>query len=358
MQRQEEAFGGTMSGWNPFLQELSRAGVVSLALVIVLVVGVADYFTGSEIFFSIFYLVAVALTAWFAGKRSGVLIAVASVATWLAGDLAAGAHYATPLVPVWNAAISLAFYLVVVWLAASLSSLHRELEARVRQRTLALTQEMAERERLEKELLETSEREQRRIGHDLHDSLGQHLTGTALAGQVLEEKLAMQSLPEAADASRVVALVEESIELTRSLARGLHPVTLEDAGLKPAFEELAATIEERFQVACRCECAREIFIRDIAVATHLYRIAQESISNGIKHGRARQILLRLERSDGGVTLTVQDDGRGLPPDWSQSPGLGLRTMAHRATMIGATFSIGPGPEGGTRVVCALPLANP
>ncbi len=346
-----------MTDLNQLLEKRSRAWIIGIALLIVLVVGLADFFTGSEVFFSIFYLVAVALTAWFVGKRSGIAISMVSVVTWLAGDLAAGAHYPSALVPVWNAVISLAFYLVVVWLVASLSSLHRELEARVRQRTMALTEEMAERERLEKELLETIEREQRRIGHDLHDSLGQHLTGTALAGQVLEEKLAMQSLPEAADAQRVVALVEEAIELTRSLARGLHPVTLEDAGLKPAFEELAAIIEERFHISCRCECVRELYIRDIAVATHLYRIAQESISNAIKHGQARHILLRFETSNESVTLTIQDDGRGLPADWSQSRGLGLRIMAHRATMIGAKFAIGPAPEGGTRVVCALPNAN-
>ncbi len=346
-----------MSSLTSFLEKRSRGGIIGIALAIVMVVGLADYFTGSEIFFSLFYLVAVALTAWFAGTRSGLAISIVSVLTWLAGDFAAGAHYTTALVPVWNAIISLGFYLVVVWLVASLSALHRELEARVGQRTKALTEEMAERERLEKELLETSEREQRRIGHDLHDSLGQHLTATALAGQVLEEKLARQSRPEAADARRVVALVEESIELTRTLARGLHQVTLENAGLMPAFEELAAIIAERFQISCRCECVREVFIQDVTVATHLYRIAQESISNAIRHGQARHIWLRLESSDTGVTLTVHDDGRGLPPDWRQSKGLGLRIMAHRATMIGANFAISPAPEGGTRVVCGLPNFN-
>ena len=347
-----------MPNVNQFLAQRSPSGVIGISLAIVLVVGLADYFTGAEIFFSLFYLVAVALTAWFVGKRSGVAISLASVATWQAGDFAAGAHYATALVPVWNAMISFGFYLVVVWLVASLSSLHRELEARVRQRTMALTEEMAERERLEKELLETSEREQRRIGHDLHDSLGQHLTGTALAGQVLEEKLAIQSRPEAADARRVVSLVEEAIELTRSLARGLHPVTLEDSGLTTAFEELADLITERFQISCHCECEREVFIRDITVATHLYRIAQEAISNAIKHGQARRIRLRLETSGNIATLTIQDDGRGLPVEWRQSRGMGLHIMAHRATMIGAKFAIDPVPEGGTRVRCAVPHSNP
>jgi len=347
-----------MPGLNQYFEKRSRSWLIGFALSVVLLVGMADYVTGSEIFFSVFYLVPVAVTAWFVGKRAGLAISIVSVITWLVGDLAAGAHYANAVVPIWNAMISLGFYTVVVWLLASLSSLHRELETRVQQRTEALTEEMNERERLEKELLETSEREQRRIGHDLHDSLGQHLTGTALAGQVLEDKLAMQSHPQAADARRVVALVEEGIEMTRSLARGLHPVTLEDAGLKPAFEELAGIIEERFQVSCRCECLRAVLVPDIAVATHLYRIAQESISNAIKHGRAQHIVLRLETSEAGVTLTVEDDGRGLPPDWSESQGLGLRIMAHRATMMRAKFAVGPLPGGGTRVVCSLPTPNP
>src|SRR5271165_1988590 len=112
---------------------------------------------------------------------------------------------------------------------------------------------MAERERLERELLEISEREQRRIGHDLHDSLCQHLTGAALAGQVLEEKLAARRLPEAGDASKVVELVEEGISLSRKLAKGLHPIEMEAEGLMQALEELVATSTELFKVSCRFE---------------------------------------------------------------------------------------------------------
>lgn len=129
------------------------------------------------------------------------------------------------------------FYFIVVWLLSSLRSFHRELEATVRQRTQALTQEMAERQRLEEEILRVSERERRSIGHDLHDSLCQHLTGTALAGQVLGERLAAKSLPEAADAEKVVGLVEEGITLARNLARGLYPVDVEAGGLMDAFQE-------------------------------------------------------------------------------------------------------------------------
>jgi len=130
-----------------FVQRRSRSFSIGAAFVIVLIVGLADYLAGFEFLFSVFYLMAVALAVWFVGKSSGVLISTLSVVAWLAGDWAAGAHYAAPSAVVWNGVIVLAFYLVVVWLLSSLRSLHRQLEERVRQRTAALTQEMAERER-------------------------------------------------------------------------------------------------------------------------------------------------------------------------------------------------------------------
>src|SRR5439155_7254641 len=156
--------------------------------------------------FSVFYLLEVGLAAWFVGKGFGLVMSVLSVLIWIGGDVAAGAHYSRPYVPIWNAMILMVVYFSVVWILASLRRLHSELESKVSQRTVALTQEMAERARLEKELVDVSEREQRRIGHDLHDSLCQHLTGTALAGQVLGEKLEGTALPEAADAHKVVEL--------------------------------------------------------------------------------------------------------------------------------------------------------
>src|SRR5205814_9381597 len=152
--------------------------------------------------------------------------------------------------PIWNTAILLGFYFIVVWLLVYLRGLHKDLENRVQQRTIALTREMAERERLEKEILQVSEREQRRSGRDLHDGLCQHLTGTALAGRVLEEKLAAKTLPEARDAGNIVGLVEDGIALARNLARGISPVEMEAEGLTAAFEELAANITKLSKVKC------------------------------------------------------------------------------------------------------------
>jgi len=342
-----------MFGWIKRFENQSRGLFVLAAFAIVISVGVVDYATGWELSFSVFYLFALGLATWFVGKRFAFFISGLSVAVSLVGDLATGGRYSSRLVPWWNASILLAFYVVVVWLLAKLRTFHGELEAEVKQRTAALTNEMADRERLERELLEVSEREQRRIGYDLHDSLGQHLTGAALAGQVLEEKLATRGLAEAADANKVVELVEEGIALSRKLAKGLHPIEMEAEGLMQALEELAATSSELLKVSCRFECDSPVLIRDTGTSMHLYRIAQEAISNAVKHGKARNIIIYLEALDDGIALRVKDDGTGLPDSLPKNAGMGLRIMAHRASIVGATFQARRDDPDGTMVSCMV-----
>jgi len=247
--------------------------------------------------------------------------------------------------------------LVLFLIVVGMVKLYKELEVRVQERTSALTEEMAKRRLLEKELLEASEREQRRIGHDLHDSLCQHLTGTALAGQVLEDKLADKALPETAAANRVVGLIEEAIGMTRSIARGLNPVEMQAVEIEDHFQDLATNINDQFNVTCKFECPQSVPLRDPTVITHLYRITQEAITNAIRHGKARCINVGLDAADGEIVLTVTDDGVGYREN--QNPrhdGMGLHIMAYRASMIGATINIERLPTQGTRVTCTLQVA--
>ncbi len=346
-----------MVRWIERLERYSRRLLILAGLGLLVVIGAIDYLTGYEMLFSVFYLLEVGLAAWYVGKGFGLVMSVLSVLVWIGGDLAAGARYSNPFVPVWNAVILMVFYFIVVWLLTSLHSLQRDLEARVRQRTEALTREMAERQRLEEEILRVSEREQRRIGHELHDSLCQHLTGTALAGQVLGERLAAKSLPEAADASKVVELVEEGMTLARNLARGLYPVEMEAEGLMDAFRDLAGSISKGGKARCVFECDAPVLVHDDAAATHLYHIAQEAISNALRHGKPKRIGVTLAERGGLVTLTVEDDGVGIAETPGTSEGLGIRIMAHRAAMMGGSFAIDPGPTGGTIVTCAIPKAS-
>jgi len=338
------------------LERCSRATLVFAGLLLLGLIGLVDYLTGFELMFSVFYLPEVGLATWFVGKGFGLMMSVLSVAAWIGGDVAAGAHYSTPLIPIWNALILLVLYLIVVLLLASLRSLHRELGARVEQRTQALTREMGRRQRLEEEILHISEREQRRIAHDLHDSLCQHLTATALAGQVLDERLAAKSLPEAADAAKVVELVEEGINLARSVARGLYPVEMDAEGLMTAFQELASNITKGAKVRAVFECESPVLVHNDAIATHLYRIAQEAVHNAIRHGKPKRIGINLSERNGLVCLRIEDDGIGLPEAGPERPGLGIRIMEHRAAMIGGSFGIEPAPTGGTIVTCSFPRA--
>jgi signal transduction histidine kinase len=341
-----------MSAFTDQFAKRSKVFSATVSLALVAVVGVIDYLSGYAIFFSAFYLLPVALASWFVGGFFGIIISTVSVVVWLVGDYAAGARYSSVFVPIWNGAIGLTVYFVVVKALTSLRRLHYELEERVRQRTTALTNEVQERARLEKEILEISEREQRRIGHDLHDSLCQHWAATAMAGQVLTEKLDAKSLAEAADAREIVKLAENGITLTRNLAHGISPAEMETEGLITALREFATNISKLFKVNCTFDCESPPVIGD-AAATHLYRITQEAVNNAIRHGKPKQIVVSLSNQKGRIELTVEDDGSGLPEDWQKNRGMGTRIMAHRAAMIGGTFSIEPNPTGGTFVKCSI-----
>lgn len=338
----------------PFLERQPRWAWALLAGALLTVVGVTDYFTGYEFSAEVFYLLGVGCAAWFIGRTAGFALAVASALVYLAADQAAGAHYTHPLAPCWNACVLLVFLSAVVWLLARLQAVYKSLEARVHERTLALQEEMAQRADLEKKLLEISEREQSRIGRDLHDGVCQHLTGTALACQVLTERLEEQGSPEAEEAGQVAALIEEGIAQVRQVARGLHPVEQEAEGFQSALQELAAQTARQHGVACQCECATPVLVHDAARATHLFFIAQEAVRNALHHGHARHIRLVLTSTADRVQLRVEDDGQGLPADFLQRHGLGIRIMEYRAAMVAGTLGIHAGAQGGTVVTCTFP----
>lgn len=335
------------------LDALPRAGLFATALCVLLLVGAADYATGTSRSMLVFYLIPVGLCAWFLGPREALMMTALSIALIIGTDHVQVEQDKEIATQWWNAGIALAVFSIVITLVIRLRRAVDGLEARVRERTRALTTEMHARQRLECELLAISEREQRRIGHELHDSICQHLTGTALAGQVLTARLEGNL---ASDAARVVGLVEEGIDLTRRLARGLVPVELESAGLMSALEEFARTTQSRTGVNCRFQCDVPVPAPDSNEAIHLFRIAQEATGNAIRHGNAQHVLIKLEDAEGGIELSIEDDGSGLPRGADEGPGMGLRIMAHRAAMIGGTLKAAAREGGGTRVTCTWPTS--
>ena len=221
---------------------------------------------------------------------------------------------------------------------------------------LIIFSDITERKRLEKEILEISDQERRRLGQDLHDGLCQHLAGIELMSQVLEQKLAAKSKADAARVGEISRHVRDAIGQTRSLARGLSPVTLESEGLACALQELAANAEKMFGITCRAPVAPSGHVRTPAVETHLYRIAQEAVSNAIKHGRAREVIIQLETGPQQTVLSVIDDGTGIAEPPPRNEGMGLRIMEYRAGMIGGALALQRNPSGGTTVRCFVPIS--
>jgi PAS domain S-box-containing protein len=217
--------------------------------------------------------------------------------------------------------------------------------------------DVTERQRLEKAILEVSAREQRRIGEDLHDGLGQHLTGIAFMSKVLESKLHEKSLPESCDAEKIVKLVNEAINKTRELSRGLLPVVSDAHGLMSALTRYAEEMQDLFQITCRFECAEPVLLYDVNAATHLYHIAREAVNNAIKHGNPSHVVIGLFAKNGEGTLSVQDDGGGISEISSNHAGMGLNIMNYRANMVGGSLDIRRNFTGGTSVVCLFPLRS-
>jgi PAS domain S-box-containing protein len=213
--------------------------------------------------------------------------------------------------------------------------------------------DITELKRLQQQLLEVSDREQARIGQDLHDGLSQLLVTAAFDLNRLEKRVA-RTPDVAALAHQAGDTIDAAITEARSLARGLFAVQLGGEGLPHALRDLAATISARHQITCEIHCPKTVPIADNIAATHLFRIAQEAVNNAVKHAKPGHIEIRLAVKAGQIHLTVTDDGSGFAPAPSRRSGMGLHIMDYRARALNATFKIERAPSKGTRVSCSVP----
>lgn len=211
--------------------------------------------------------------------------------------------------------------------------------------------DVTERHRLEQELLDACNTEQQRIGRDLHDGLCQHLMGIEFRISALADQLAKNSKTRI-EVEKIGDMIREAARQARMLARGLSPVHLESNGLVFALDELAKNTSQTFHIDCRFECAKSISISDNTVALNLYRIAQESISNAIRHGKAKAVKIRLSNSPEAISLSIVDNGQGFSTPLS-STGMGLRIMKYRAELICAMLRFDSTPGKGTTIHCML-----
>jgi len=223
--------------------------------------------------------------------------------------------------------------------------------------SMATVIDISEQKQLQQELINLSEHEQRRLGRDLHDGLGQLLTGTALFSRLLADKLATQGRPEATEAAQVADWIQQAVGTTHDVAHGLYPESLASHGLQIALETLAAQTAQLFGITCRLEGSIPDNLLPLSAALHLYRIVQESLTNAVKHGQATSVVIQLEMTSEHLCMRVQDNGIGMPQDVSPG-GMGQRNMQTRAALLDATLSIGSTEAGGTQVTLHMPLSIP
>jgi PAS domain S-box-containing protein len=216
-----------------------------------------------------------------------------------------------------------------------------------------VARDITERKRLEREILEISSREQRRIGHDLHDGVCQQLAAIAYRMDILAEQLQEKGVAESSEAERVGGLVNEAINQTRGVARGLFPISLEENGLVSALEELAVNTSNLFKVRCQFSADGQLPKVEDSVALHLYYIAQEAVLNAAKHGQAATVSISLGRANDRLILAVRDDGSGFEVSDHGSSGMGIRIMRYRARVIGAALDLKSQPGHGTQISCVF-----
>ncbi len=328
------------------LERQPQRYLLAEAIILILLIGVLDFYTGYEVSLSILYGVPIYVVAWYCDKKAGILIALIAGLTWWWADIESGHPYPQSWQQGWETFVRLAFFVFVAIGAAALRAESDTAKARI-----ALLEHT---QRLEQEIIRISEHEQRRIGQDLHDGLCQYLAAVGCAAAALKTDLERQHLlKDAESADELAGLLQDAVVQTRDSARRLVPLQLAEAGLAPALEELAASVTRMQGINCTFESNSATPPYEDQAAMHFYRIAQEAINNAAKHGKARNIALSLEVENGTTTLRIVDDGIGISKTTSSKNGMGLSIMNYRARLSGGKLNIEEREEGGTIVQCTV-----
>jgi signal transduction histidine kinase len=329
---------------------------VTMIMAVIVAIGALDYLSGAHISLRPVYYVPITMTlAWF-GWRAATWVSLTCVVVWWVSDSRAQSPTAMGSAAWWNAGIGFVTFLIVVGTLQLLLALYREMERRVAARTASLQAALAAQEKLREELIAVGDRERKAVGRELHDGLCQHLTATAMATQVLADRLAGQGLPVAENARAIVSLMQEGITQSRQLASGLLLDAVVPELLPGELRDLAGSVSQQHGVACRCAIEGRVDVIDGATAAQVLRITQEAVRNAVKHAKATRIDVTLSATEEALRLEITDNGVGLPPPEAREAGMGLEIMAHRAAAIGGTLRVENLTAGGVRVSCRVPVA--
>jgi signal transduction histidine kinase len=328
-----------------FLKHQPRIWLYLEAVGLMFAIVFVDYVTGYEVSVYPFYAVPILLMVWFGDLRVAIVLSVISTVAWWTVDLATNHTYSTEWVRIWEATMRLMFFGLVLFAGWSVKRQRREVRARI---------ELLEHSQsLEDEIINISEREQQRIGRDLHDDVCQYLAAIGLTATILKQELEKNSVIQPTRLSEIADHLRDAAMRVRRLARGLSPVDQDEGGLESALEELAVSTSKLTGIACSFVGSGPDLALSSIAAIHLFRIAQEAVSNAVKHGRARAVVIALDTANGSSSLRVSDDGIGFLGQTSESKGMGLNTMRYRARMIGGQLEIQQNTPSGTMVICSF-----
>jgi signal transduction histidine kinase len=331
-----------------FLRQQPRAWLYFEALTLTIAIVFVDYITGPEVAIFPFYSIPILLMVWFADMPSAVAISVLSTIAWWTVDRAVGHVYSSEWLRMWDAVVRLMFFSLVLFAGWSVKRQRDEARARI---------ELLERsEELEKEIIEISEREQQRIGRDLHDGVCQYLAAIGITASMLKRDVEKTSLSLASKIEELANHVRDAAGRVRQLALGLSPVDRDEGGLESALEELASSTAKLTGISCSFVCPDPAPNLESTPAVHLFRIAQEAVSNALKHGQAKTVVIALDTGDGACSLRVSDNGVGFVPSITEKKGMGLSIMRYRARTIGGELEIQQNSPTGTVVACTIPTS--
>lgn len=332
-------------GWLERARQLPVWMRIAPLVAVQLIIGCLDHMAGRGASFFVFYAMPISLMAWVVSRRAGLMLAFASGFIWLAANHA-NQNNTGPWFMTW---VTIGRIVYFSFIAIGTAAMRK-----MKEKDAAQIQMLNDMRQLELDLVNSREREQQRIGQDLHDGLCQQLAALSCAVQALADDLQNRNAPEAGDAGNIGNALQKTVLEARNLAGGMSSLHVERGGIANALETLVQMTNHLGNVPVSLEAKADVKIENPEIATHLYRIAQEAISNAVRHSGAKQVTVRLGQMSDRYELRIDDDGKGFNESTTtNSQGIGLQTMRYRAHAIGADFIIHPRTGGGTSVRCTM-----
>src|SRR6266481_7015963 len=285
-----------------YLKRQSHVWLFIQSLALVITIGFIDYLTGDEVTLDPFYSIPILLMVWYGNRNLAIVISVFCALAWWWASSAAGHAYSSEWLRIWDTIVRLMFFCLVMFTG----SIFKQQRDSIRDRIELLEKS----QQLEREIINISEREQQRIGRDLHDGVCQYLAAIGFTAAMLNRDLERESSLRAEKAGEIANLLQDAAKRTRDLARGLSPVDRDEGGLESALDELASSTSKLAGISCSFISVGPVEIRDNARAVHVFRIAQEALSNATKHGQAKAVVAAPEASDGVLPFQVRDAASG------------------------------------------------